>query len=137
MTQASDEPELQDALSFGYELDASPAKVWRALTVPEFVAQWLTARIVEPDAETREPKPHLSSPSITLLLLASEPGRSIRYLWREEGSSFSESIVTFRLSPNDTGGTTFRIVHEPTAAIRLLSRPRPANLNAPRLLLAA
>jgi uncharacterized protein YndB with AHSA1/START domain len=137
MTHASDERKFQDALSFGYELDASPAKVWRALTIPEFVAQWLTARIVEPDAETREPEPLSSSPSITLHLLASEPGRSIRYLWREEGSSFSESIVTFRLSPNDTGGTTFRIVHEPTEATRLLSRQRPANSNTPRLLLAA
>jgi uncharacterized protein YndB with AHSA1/START domain len=126
MKPGSDKQEHEAALTFEYELDAPPAQVWRAVTIPEFVAQWLT------------PAPEGATPSaVSLRLLDEERGRSVRYLWREEASPFPESLVTFRLHPNDAGGTTFRIVHELTTGTRVLPRQGPANGNAPPLLLAA
>ena len=126
MKPGSDKQEHETAVTFEYELDAPPAQVWRAVTIPEFVAQWLT-----PASEDATP------PAVSLRLLDEEPGRSVRYLWREETSPFPESLVTFRLHPNDAGGTTFRIVHELMVGPHILPRQSPANGNAPPLLLAA
>jgi uncharacterized protein YndB with AHSA1/START domain len=139
MKHGRDAPARQGALSFDYELDAPPAKVWRALTVPEFVARWLTARVVAQEAGTSEPDGAERSPSlpVSLRLLESEPGRSVRYLWREDASPFPESIVTFRVAPSESGGTRFRVVHEMTATVRAFAPKRPANRDGPRLLLAA
>jgi uncharacterized protein YndB with AHSA1/START domain len=128
MKPVSEEQEHEAAVTFEYELDAPPAQVWRAVTIPEFVAQWLTPGLAEPGAKT---------PAVSFRLLDEEPGRSVRYLWREETSPLPESLVTFRLHPNDVGGTTFRIVHELMTGARVLSREGPANGNAPLLLLAA
>jgi uncharacterized protein YndB with AHSA1/START domain len=128
MKPDSDGQEHEAALTFEYELDAPPAQVWRAVTIPEFVAQWLTPGLMEPGAKT---------PAVSFRLLDEEPGRSVRYLWREETSPLPESLVTFRLHPNDVGGTTFRIVHETMANARILPRQSPANGNASPLSLAA
>ena len=126
MKPSSDKPEHEPAVTFEYELDAPPAQVWRAVTIPEFVAQWLT------------PAPECATPAaVSFRLLDEEPGQSVRYLWREEASPLPESLVTFRLHPNDAGGTTFRIVHELMTDARILPRQSPANGNAPPLLLAA
>jgi uncharacterized protein YndB with AHSA1/START domain len=122
-----DARDLQETLSFEYQLDAPPAKVWRALTIPEYVARWLVA----PDSEASAPE-RAAPESGSLRLLDCEPNRSVRYGWREDGSSFGETIVTFRLAANDVGGTTFSIVHELSAA----PRERPANSNRPMLLAA-
>lgn len=137
MKRDSDKREHQGTLRFEYELDAPPAKVWRALTVPEFVARWLTARIIDPEAKGPESASAGPSPSLSLRLLDSEPCQSVRYVWGEEGSPFPESVVTFRLRSNDSGGTTFGIVHELTRAAGALAGREPANSNTPRLLLAA
>jgi uncharacterized protein YndB with AHSA1/START domain len=126
MKPDSDKKEHEAAVTFEYELDAPPAQVWRAVTIPEFVAQWLT-----PTPEGATP------PAVSFRLLDEEPGRSVRYLWRDEASPLPESLVTFRLHPNDAGGTTFRIVHELMTGARVLPRQGPANGNAPPLLLAA
>ena len=126
MKPDSDKQEHEAAVTFEYELDAPPAQVWRAITIPEFVAQWLT------------PPPEGATPAaVSFRVLDEEPGQSVRYLWREETSPFPESLVTFRLHPNDAGGTTFRIVHELMTGAHILPRQSPANGNAPPLLLAA
>jgi len=136
MTIGTKAPAAPVALSFDFELDAPPAKVWRALTVPEFVAKWLTARIDgEPAPSDPREGPSSRPAPVSLRLLTAEPGRSVRYLWREEEGSLPPSIVTFRITPSGSGGTRFRVVHETSG--RVLTQRRPANHNAPRLLLAA
>jgi uncharacterized protein YndB with AHSA1/START domain len=117
-----------DILRFEVELDAPVAKVWRAVTIPEFVERWLPARPTEPEATP--------SPPMSIRLLDQEVCRFVRYGWRDEGQASPESVVTFHLRANEAGGTTFRIVHEFLPAGRQNLRP-PANLNRPRLLLAA
>ena len=136
MKPSSDKPEHEPAVTFEYELDAPPAQVWRAVTIPEFVAQWLTPGLIAPEGATPASE-GATPPAVSLRLLDEEPGRSVRYLWREEASPLPESLVTFRLHPNDAGGTTFRIVHELMVGPHILPRQSPANGNAPPLLLAA
>ena len=135
MTGGNNVIKLRDALSFDYDLEAPPAKVWRALTVPEFVAKWLPAEIVARETGMSEREGERAP--VSLRLLESEPGRSVRYLWREEAAPESASVVTFRISPNETGGTRFRIVHEKTASARGFALRRPASRQGPRPLLAA
>jgi uncharacterized protein YndB with AHSA1/START domain len=117
-----------DILRFEVELDAPVAKVWRAVTIPEFVERWLPARPIEPEAAP--------SPPVSIRLLDQEACQFVRYGWRDEDQASPESVVTFHLRANEAGGTTFRIVHEFSQAGRQSILP-PANLNRPRLLLAA
>ncbi|WP_158817061.1 SRPBCC domain-containing protein [Methylocapsa sp. S129] len=139
MKSRRETPPDQRILRFEYELDAPPAKVWRALTVPEFVARWLTAPLVETGSGAPDPegvKPFPSAP-FSLRVMEQESCRFVRYAWREEGSLVFDNIVTFRLHPNDSGGTTFNIVHELTNACGPLASRDMANDNTPRLRLAA
>ena len=46
--------ERRDALKFEFELDAPLAKVWRALTIPEYVARWLTVPAKDAQTHKRE-----------------------------------------------------------------------------------
>ena len=100
-------PEPDESVTFECELDASPEKVWRALTVPELLAEWLptsgSAEDSEPDAarfseiETIEYRPH----------------EMLRYGLHEAGAEagLEESTVTFELRPTANGGTWLRLVH--------------------------
>ena len=107
-------------LNFEYELDAPLTKVWRALTVPEFIERWLLPPKAQDSAHARPP------PRISLHLLEAEEQRFVRYSWREQGIPVVDSTVTFELAPNAAGGTTFRILHE-----RAAPRPNAANTNIP------
>jgi uncharacterized protein YndB with AHSA1/START domain len=118
-----------DILRYEVELDAPLAKVWRAVTIPEFVERWLPARPSEPEAAPSLP--------VSIRLLDQEPCQFVRYSWRDEDEASPESVVTFHLSANEAGGTTFRIVHELAPAGRQPNVGPPANRNRPRLLLAA
>ena len=108
------------ALLFDGELEAPPAKVWRALSIPALRAQWLPpGDLAEPDG----------------MEIAS--GEAIRYRMRERTPPFLESHVTIRLTPGKDGGTHIRIIHE-------LAKPRAtgplaanANINETALLSAA
>ena len=122
-------PGRREVLNFEYELDAPPAKVWRALTIPEYVARWLTPPASEGPTQERAPL----QPPASLRLLDCEPNQSVRYLWREAATPFVEDAVTFRIAANEAGGTTLRIVHELNAAKRVPA----ANSNRSTLLLAA
>jgi uncharacterized protein YndB with AHSA1/START domain len=108
-----------EALVFECALDAPPEKVWRALTIPEYLERWL-----KPQRE------------LDLAVVTSDENRRLTYRWRdsEEGaaSDTEESLVTFELEPMVDGRTWFRLTHAP------LALPAAANSNlAGPLMLAA
>ena len=106
-----------DALVFECALDAPPEKVWRALTIPEYLERWL-----KPDRD------------LDLAVVTSEENKSLTYRWREAGqgaiAGMEDSLVTFELSPTTDGGTWFRLTHAPMAA------PVAANSNEPMMMAA-
>jgi uncharacterized protein YndB with AHSA1/START domain len=110
--------EPADTLVYECALEAPPAKVWRALTVPEYLEKWLQA-----------------GDDIDLSVVSSEEGRSLTYRWRESGESavagIEDSLVTFELSPTPEGGTWFRLTHAPIAL------PVAANSNTAGALMMA
>ena len=107
-----------DALVFECALDAPPEKVWRALTIPEYLERWL--------------KPEKA---LDLAVVTAEENRSLTYRWREAGqgaaSGVEDSLVTFELTPTTDGGTWFRLTHAPMAV------PAAANSNLPGVLMMA
>jgi len=112
-----DEVETSDDIVVECELEAAPDKVWRALTVPEFVSAWLDPR---PDEETDQ----------SYEMIDALPCSRVRYAWRD-GQDERETTVTFEIGPKQDGTTWFRLTHSPT-------RPaRAANGNSPPLSLAA
>ncbi len=103
-----------------YELDAPPEKVWRAISIAEFRERWL-------------PKEALADPQS----LSETPGKEVRYRLRDDSPPFLESIVTFAITPNASGGTSLRIIHELTGATSERLTRSVANSNGPTLMLAA
>lgn len=91
------------ALDLTYDLDAPPAKVWRALSIPAFRERWLPG--------VADPEPDAGSVV---------PGEALRYRLRESEPPFETSAVTFRITPNETGGTRLRILHVRGEAARPL-----------------
>src|SRR5690349_17678723 len=79
-----------DALVFECALDAPPEKVWRALTIPEYLERWL-----KPDKD------------LDLSVVTAEENKSLTYRWREAGQGaivgMEDSLVTFELSPMTDG----------------------------------
>ena len=105
------EPDHADeALELEYDLDAPPEKVWRAVTIPAPRERWL------PDCDLSGAVPE-----------SSVTGEEVRYRLRESEPPFRESHVTFKIAPNEAGGTRFRIIQEACNVNR--SQPRPANSN--------
>lgn len=97
-------------LVFECALDAPPEKVWRALTIPEYLAHWL-----RPERD------------LHLAMVTAEENRSLTYRWRESGQGAivgaEDSLVTFELTPTRDGGTWFKLTHAPLAV------PAAANTN--------
>lgn len=114
-------PEADETgIALDYELDAPPQKVWRALSTPELRDTWL------PDSALADPE-----------AIPVADGEALRYRMRERTPPFLESIVTFRIAPNDTGGTRLTVIHEPSDLQfgRLIRAS--ANTNGPPLARAA
>ena len=103
-----------------YELDAPPEKVWRAISIAEFRERWL-------------PKEALADPQS----LSETPGKEVRYRLRDDSPPYLESIVTFAIAANASGGTSLRIIHELTGATSARLTRSVANSNSPTLMLAA
>ncbi len=108
------------AVELSYELDEPPHKVWRAISVPELREAWL-------------PKQALADPEASSLV----PEREVRYRMRESDPPFLESVVTFQIAPNATGGTSLRIIHELGDARFDRLTGTAANSNGTSLMLAA
>jgi uncharacterized protein YndB with AHSA1/START domain len=96
-----------ESLSFEFELHHSPAKVWRALTEPELLAEWLLPTIglkLEPGAAftfKTQPYPGWDG-TVNCRLVEIEPQRKLSYTW-VVGDMFIDTVVTFTLTPTATG----------------------------------
>ena len=149
-------PASEAPLSFECELADPPEKVWRALTEPELLAAWMMPNDINPQAGSRFTFAGPEAP-IECQVLEAEPGRLLRYSWREQDSNDAgrlptfDSIVTFTLERTVAGGTHLRIVHDgfvraaqPAVAmtgagcgLSLDARKNPIAANAPCMMLRA
>lgn len=81
------------------ELPHPPEKVWRALTQPHLIAEWLMKNAFKPVVGHRFDL-RAEWGKVDCEVLAVEPNRTVSYSW---GDHTLKSIVTWTLSPTDTG----------------------------------
>ena len=95
-----------EALSVVVERDLPypPEKIWRALTQPHLIAEWLMqndfAPVVGRQFSLRmDPQPNWNG-VIDCQVLVVEPNKTLSYAW---GALGLESVVTFTLTPTPAG----------------------------------
>src|SRR5688572_33496284 len=94
-----------ESISFEFDLRHSPEKVWRALTDPALLAQWLLPIIdleLEPGAAftfKTQAYPGWDG-TVQCRFLEIEPHRKLSYTW---SVPFLETVVTFTLTPTASG----------------------------------
>jgi len=98
-------PSQTDTLSFEFELPHSPGKVWRALTDPELLAEWLLPVIdfkLEPGAAftfTAQPQPGWDG-KVNCRVLEIDAQRKLSYAWVVGDL---DTVVTFTVAPAASG----------------------------------
>jgi uncharacterized protein YndB with AHSA1/START domain len=95
-----------ESISFDLDLHHSPEKVWRALTDPALLAEWLLPVIdlkLEPGAAfTFKTQPHPGwDGTVNCRFLEIEPKRKLSYAW-VVGFGL-DTVVTFTLTPTESG----------------------------------
>jgi uncharacterized protein YndB with AHSA1/START domain len=81
------------------EIPHPPEKIWRALTQPHLIAEWLMKNDFEPVVDHRF-KLSADWGAVDCQVLMVEPNRTLSYTWAAHGL---ESVVTWTLSPKGTG----------------------------------
>jgi uncharacterized protein YndB with AHSA1/START domain len=86
------------------ELPFPPEKIWRALTQPHLIEEWLMENDFSPRVGhrfklRRSPRPDVSI-AIDCRVVTVEPNQTLSYTWAAFGL---ESVVTFTLTPTRTG----------------------------------
>ena len=100
-------PSQTDSISFELELNHSPEKVWRALTDPELLTEWLLPVVgfkLEPEAAftfKTQPYPGWDG-TVSCRILEIEAHRKLSYTW-VVGDMALETVVTFTLAPTASG----------------------------------
>jgi uncharacterized protein YndB with AHSA1/START domain len=100
-------PSQSESIAFEFDLPHSPAKVWRALTDPVLLTEWLLP-VVELELEleagaafTFKTQPHPGwDGSVNCRVLEIEAQRKLSYTW---DVPFLETVVTFTLTPTESG----------------------------------
>ena len=94
-----------DSIAFEFDLPHAPEKVWRALTDPVLLAEWLLPVIdlkLEPGAAftfKTQPYPGWDG-TVTCRFVEIEPHRKLVYTW---SVPFLDTVVTFTLTPTASG----------------------------------
>jgi uncharacterized protein YndB with AHSA1/START domain len=95
-----------ETIAFEFDLPHPPAKVWRALTDPVLLSQWLLPVIglpLEPDGAfrfTAPPQPGWDG-TVNCRIIDVELHTKLRYSWVV--GDFLDTVVTFTLTPTATG----------------------------------
>ena len=94
-----------ESISFEFDLPHPPEKVWRALTDPTLLAEWLLPVVelkLEPGAAfTFKTQPYPGWDGIvSCRVLEIETHRKLSYTW---GVPFLDTILTFTLTPTASG----------------------------------
>jgi len=95
-----------ESISFEFDLQHAPAKVWRALTDPVLLAEWLLPVVdlkLEPKAAftlKAPPKPGWDG-SVDCRFVEIEAQRKLSYTWRV--GDVIDTVVTFTLTPTASG----------------------------------
>jgi uncharacterized protein YndB with AHSA1/START domain len=98
-------PSQTESISFEFDLHHSPEKVWRALTDPELLTEWLLP-VVELKLERgaaftfkTQPYPGWDG-TVNCRILEIDAHRRLSYTW---SVPFLETVVTFTLTPTASG----------------------------------
>ena len=103
-TDESTQPQTE-SISFDFDLPHSPEKVWRALTTPALLAEWLLPVIgleLEPGAAftfRAQPQPEWDG-TVNCRMLEIEERRKLSWAWVVGDI---DTVVTFTLTPWATG----------------------------------
>ena len=108
MTVTDTTPRSQtESISFDFDLPHPPEKVWRALTDPALLAEWLlpvvgSALDLTPGSEfTLKTQPYPGwDGTVSCRMLEIEPMRKLSYAWTVP---FLDTVVTFTLTPTASG----------------------------------
>ena len=98
-------PSQSETISFEFDLKHPPEKVWRALTEPALLAEWLLPVVelqLAPGATfafKAPPQPGWDG-VVNCRLLEIEPQRKLRYAWVVGDM---DTVVTFELTPTASG----------------------------------
>ncbi len=98
-------PSQNESIAFDFDLQHSPAKVWRALTDPELLSEWLLPAIgfeLQPGAAFKlktQPQPGWDGTVHCKMLEVEE---HTRLSWRWVVGDI-DTVVTFTLTPTDAG----------------------------------
>ena len=88
-----------------------PGKLWRALTQPHLIAEWLMQNDFAPQVGHRFNLRGEWGGTLDCEVLAIEPGESLSYTWDHDHHDPAfrlKSVVTFTLTPT-AGGTRLRM----------------------------
>ena len=102
-------PSQTESISFEFELSHAPEKVWRALTDPALLTEWLLPVVglkLEPGAAfTFKTQPYPGWDGIVnCRILEAEAPRRLRYAWVVGDM---DTVVTFTLTPTASGTRLF------------------------------
>ena len=99
-------PSQIETISFEFDLRHSPEKVWRALTDPVLLAEWLLP-VIDLDLEPGAPFTFKTQPypgwdgTVNCRMLEIEAQRKLRYTWVV--GEMLDTVVTFTLTPTASG----------------------------------
>jgi uncharacterized protein YndB with AHSA1/START domain len=81
------------------EIPYPPEKIWRALTQPHLIEEWLMKNDFKPEVDHRF---RLTADwgGVDCRVMAVEPNKTLAYTWEAMGL---ESVVTWTLTPASTG----------------------------------
>jgi len=100
-------PSQTESIEFEFDLKHPPEKVWRALTIPELLMEWLLPAIdfkLEAGHSfmfKTQPHPPWDG-TVDCRMLEIETNKKISYAWAV-GSMGLDTVVTFTLTPTPTG----------------------------------